>query len=293
MKSYPKISIVTPSYNQADFIEETILSIISQNYPNLEYIIIDGGSTDGSVEIIKKYEKHLKYWISEPDKGQWDAILKGLAHCTGELFNWINSDDLLVAGSLDNIASGYSTDACVAGNIECFSNTNKFLMENKNLGYTELVLNKAYFNQQGFWFNLKNLQELLKNYPFQQFHYSFDRILTTEYLKEFPQISYVTTKHLGRFRIHEESKTNNNWYKFDQELYEYYTLQKDVFLKNKMVNLKELKKLTYQYLVQANVNFCNTNKSFFSKKIALFTLIFKYPGFILNRYYLGALKKSK
>lgn len=77
-QEYPKISVVTANYNKGNFIEETILSVINQQYPNLEYIIIDGASTDNSVEIIKKYEKHLAYFISEPDKGMTDALIKGL-----------------------------------------------------------------------------------------------------------------------------------------------------------------------------------------------------------------------
>ncbi|MCL0037598.1 glycosyltransferase [Thermodesulfovibrionales bacterium] len=80
--SWPKVSIVTLSYNQAEFLERTIFSVLNQNYPNLEYIIIDGGSTDGSVEIIKKYEKYLAYWVSEKDKGQSDAINKGFQKST-------------------------------------------------------------------------------------------------------------------------------------------------------------------------------------------------------------------
>ncbi len=91
--NYPKISIVTPNYNGAKYLEETILSVLNQNYPNIEYIIIDGGSTDESVEIIKKYEKSLKYWISEKDTGLYSALQKGFDRSTGEIMAWINSDD--------------------------------------------------------------------------------------------------------------------------------------------------------------------------------------------------------
>ncbi|MBD2666133.1 glycosyltransferase [Richelia sinica FACHB-800] len=90
---WPRISIVTPSYNQGMFIEKTIRSVLLQGYPNLEYIIIDGASTDISVEIIKKYEPWLSYWISEPDNGQSEAINKGFAKTNGEILAWLNSDD--------------------------------------------------------------------------------------------------------------------------------------------------------------------------------------------------------
>ena len=90
---WPRISVVTPSYNQAQFIEETIRSVLLQGYPNLEYIIIDGGSTDSTLEILQKYDKYLAYWVSEPDAGQANALNKGFHKATGELIGWQNSDD--------------------------------------------------------------------------------------------------------------------------------------------------------------------------------------------------------
>jgi glycosyltransferase involved in cell wall biosynthesis len=102
--SWPRITIITPSFNQGEFLEDTILSILNQNYPNLEYFIVDGGSTDNTLEIIKKYQHRMDWWVSEPDRGQSHAINKGLARATGEIINWINSDDLLFPGALKRVA---------------------------------------------------------------------------------------------------------------------------------------------------------------------------------------------
>src|SRR5687767_5199473 len=96
----PVISLVTPSLNQASFLERAIRSVIEQNYPNLEYIVMDGGSTDGSVDIIEEYSDRLAYWVSEPDGGQSAAINAGWSRSSGNVLAWLNSDDYLLPGTL-------------------------------------------------------------------------------------------------------------------------------------------------------------------------------------------------
>lgn len=110
MAKNPLVSIVTPSFNQAAFIEETIQSVLSQDYPHLEYLIVDGGSTDGSLEILQRYAKRLAWWVSEPDQGQTDAINKGFARARGEVLAWLNSDDTYLPHAISHAVAALQRD---------------------------------------------------------------------------------------------------------------------------------------------------------------------------------------
>ena len=132
-RSWPRISVITPSFNQGEFLEETIRSILLQGYPDLEYLILDGGSTDQSVEIIKKYSPWISYWISESDGGQSDAINRGLKRASGEFAIWINSDDLLCKKALVEHVSRYgcSTNTVYIGICVYIDANGKFLFEHQ------------------------------------------------------------------------------------------------------------------------------------------------------------------
>src|SRR5690606_18735561 len=131
-RPWPRISIVTPSYNQGDFIEETIRSVLLQGYPNLEYIVIDGGSSDDTPAIIRKYQPWIAYWTSQPDNGQADAINKGLARSTGYIFQFINSDDIVERNCLATVARSIGDNTLLAGAVRNFGNDRESIEVNSN-----------------------------------------------------------------------------------------------------------------------------------------------------------------
>jgi glycosyltransferase involved in cell wall biosynthesis len=206
-KPWPKITIITTNYNYGQFLEETIRSVLLQGYPNLEYIIIDGGSTDNSVEIIKKYEKWLSYWVSEADRGQPHAINKGLAKATGTIFNWINSDDLLTPGALTEVAMCFNQVDAVAGSVVNFSNFGEErLITQKGLTVIKLLRGEKHtsFHQPGFWLCPEKVQE--SGGINESLQYIFDWDLVIRYLNKYPNVFY-SPKILARFRLHDNSKT--------------------------------------------------------------------------------------
>mgnify|MGYP000079446810 CR=1 FL=1 len=143
--SWPRISIVIPSYNQGGFIEESIRSVLLQQYPNLEFFIMDGGSTDDTIEIIKKYSRWIDYWESVPDKGQSHAINKGLRLATGTFFNWHNSDDILLPGilfELSNAFQNHKDASYVHGYLEVIDEQSKV---KKGTYVGRLAQGKGYF----------------------------------------------------------------------------------------------------------------------------------------------------
>ena len=215
---WPRISVVTPSYNQAAYLEETIRSVLLQGYPNLEYVIIDGGSGDGSREIIQRYAPWLRYWVSEKDDGQAHAINKGIQHTTGELFNWINSDDLLTPGALAAIATAFvetKADVIAAGCVD-FEEENEQLVTNANLSLDNLLVWRpgTVYHQPAVWLRRAHLFDC--GGVDAQYHFVFDWEMTTRYLLKYPQVYYLP-QVVARFRLHSSSKTITQAEAFEAE----------------------------------------------------------------------------
>ncbi len=211
--SLPRITVITPSYQQAAYLERTIHSVLSQNYPDLEYIIIDGGSTDGSVEIIRRYASRLAYWVSEPDSGQTDAINKGLRKATGALLVWINSDDLLLPGALE-VAAKYHVrypDSILLGDVVNFKDGQDwgYRMRQREVTVENLL---TFWNPHGFWHQPGTFvpRSRLRIAPQLDaaLHYHFDREWLCRLLPGGSQVTYLH-EVTAAFRLHPVSKTSS------------------------------------------------------------------------------------
>ena len=210
MKLYPRISIITPSYNQGKFIEQTILSITRQEYPNLQYIVIDGGSTDATVSILEKYSDCISYWVSEKDRGQSHAINKGLAVADGDIFNWVNSDDWLAPGALNAIAQAFMA---TGAKLICSPTRLVHSDGHETLGGSTPyrlpindILNTRGLNQMGMYWAMDKVKAL--GGVNDEFTYSMDLDLWKRFVLTYGtgKIAHIDTP-TGYFRLHEASKT--------------------------------------------------------------------------------------
>lgn len=215
-----KISIITPSFNQGIFLEETICSVISQKYPNLEYILIDGGSTDSTIDIIHKYEQFFSYWISELDRGQSHAINKGFAKANGDIIIWLNSDDTLMPGSLELVnkyfSSCPSSVGVVHGGTILFDERGdletNFGYKNQNL---ERSLSGNPFPQPSAFIRKKYLDHV-GLYLDEDYHYMMDYGLFSKLalVSDF----YAVNDVFSKYRLHNQSKTVSLSTKFIEDL---------------------------------------------------------------------------
>lgn len=208
-RPWPRVSIVTPSYNQGQFIEETIRSVLLQGYPNLEYIIIDGGSTDGSIEIIRRYDKHLAYWISEPDKGQADAINKGWRRASGTIVAYLNSDDIYRPKSIAEVVQAFLSQpavGCVYGECDVINEEGMVIGE---LGKWEFDLHEligmgeSSIPQPATFVSSEALDVVGMLDP--QLHFAMDYDLWIKIGLKYP--IFHVPKTLAAFRVHTLSKS--------------------------------------------------------------------------------------
>jgi GT2 family glycosyltransferase len=223
--AWPCVAIVTPSYNQGRFIEETIRSVLLQGYPNLEYIITDGGSTDDSVEIIRKYEPWLAHWVSEPDLGQTHAINKGWREAPdAEYVTWLNSDDVLLPGSLRRTVSALAADRTrdlAYGDVLMIDASSRPLAKPNRHGWpfslADVVLRwQNPVPQQGFLMRRSLLEQV--GYLDEDFHFAMDLEYWVRLALAGARCEYIPHQ-LAAFRRHEDCKTQTIQIRCIEDLY--------------------------------------------------------------------------
>ncbi|WP_316810408.1 glycosyltransferase family 2 protein [Pedobacter heparinus] len=224
LDKYPKITVVTPSYNQGAFLEDTIVSVLGQQYPNLEYIIIDGGSTDNSVQIIKKYEQQLAYWVSEIDNGLYDAVQKGFARSTGEIMCWINSDDMHHRKSLVTVAELFASLPginWIMGANTFYDEAGKMFIPDPDMFYHRWSKWRMYdldgrFIQQESVFWRRSLWEKAGGYVDRDLSLAGDADLWLRFFRH--ERLYTTTFMLSGFRVRRSQKSKDNFKEYVDEL---------------------------------------------------------------------------
>lgn len=255
----PKISIITPTLNQAQFIEETIQSVLSQGYPNLEYWVIDGGSTDGTLDILKKYQEKL-CWISEKDRGQSEAINKGMRRATGDVVAFLNSDDVYEPGALASVgefflknpAAAWLTGWCRVVNSkgveihQLITLYKKFWLVWRSY---RVLLILDYVSQPATFWRREVIQEV--GYFDENIHYAMDYDYSLRVGKKFKL--WVIPRYLARYRIHASSKAGSSasaQFDSDLEIATRHTKSKMVILLHTLHN----RMIVFIYRILAVIN---------------------------------------
>lgn len=209
---WPRISLITSSYNKEKYLEEAIRSVLLQNYPNLEYIIIDGGSTDHSQDLIKKYEQWLAYWVSEPDEGQAHAINKGINRATGDVVAWVHADDMLFPGACFKMAKAFLSHpdaALIYGAGAKIDANNTIVKTVKSQPYdNELIRTRCYIFQPSTFIKKMSLDNV--GVLDESLHYWMDWDLYLRICKNYPVVRIEES--IGMWRAHEETKTRTGGY---------------------------------------------------------------------------------
>ncbi|MBL6979841.1 MAG: glycosyltransferase [Anaerolineales bacterium] len=209
MDQHPLVSIVTPSFNQAKYLEATILSILQQDYPHVEYIVIDGGSSDGSVGIIQEYQDQIAWWVSEEDQGQTAAINKGFAQAKGDILAWLNSDDTYQPGAISEAVKFLQVNSEIG---MVYGDANFIAADDQMIGkfnaqqtsYTRLRRGGVYIPQQAAFWRADLWREVGPLDP--SFYFAMDYDLWVR-LSKVSEIRYLPGHIWANFRLHDDAKT--------------------------------------------------------------------------------------
>jgi glycosyltransferase involved in cell wall biosynthesis len=288
---WPKISIVTPSFNYGQFLEETIRSVLLQGYPDLEYFVLDGGSSDGSADIIERYSPWLAYWHSRRDAGQADAINSALGLATGLWFHNVNADDVLLPGALAAIGAAPADADLLLGDVVNFDGTEERTIENREIS-PEYFLGKRKRNgaeswhQPGVVFKRQNLHEI-GGYV-RDLKYVFDRHTTCLYIEKHPNAVCLNAL-LVKYRVH--SSQISHFYSdamVDDDIKSLKGLSKELFSSR----LRALAKFSYvRTVLYKKIIIANSQDDFkYRRDVLLYVL--NHPGLAVNRFFLGDIRRN-